>query len=82
MMVNINSRVQKTLTRLHREANRAILTIARGLAKDIFCPLQPKDLKDTYIPLAQSVPPPLSLASVSDAPHIVRKSLQSSHLSA
>ena len=48
----MDNRIQKTLARLHSEANREILTIAKGLAKGIFRPLQPNDMKDAYIAMS------------------------------
>lgn len=48
----MDNRIQKTLNRLHSEANREILTIAKGLAKGIFRPLQPNDMKDAYIAMS------------------------------
>ncbi|MBE2207959.1 MAG: class I SAM-dependent methyltransferase [Saprospiraceae bacterium] len=49
----MDTRMQSTLARLHQAANREILTIAKGLAKGIFRPLQPEDMKDAYIAMSR-----------------------------
>ena len=48
-----NPQITKTLTRMHKEASRQGLTLMKGLAKSIFRPLRPEDLKDAYIALSQ-----------------------------
>lgn len=48
----MDSRIQKTLDRLHQAANREIWTIAKGLAKGVLRPLQPSDMKNAYIAMS------------------------------
>jgi len=45
--------VQTVLNKLHREASREMGKIAKGLAKAIFRPLKPEDMKDTYIAISR-----------------------------
>ncbi|MEM6967646.1 MAG: class I SAM-dependent methyltransferase [Bacteroidota bacterium] len=44
-----DQRILNTLSRLHSEASQQGFTVIKGLAKGIFRPLTPKDMKDAYI---------------------------------
>lgn len=46
-------RTLNTLNRMHSEASRQGFTIMKGLAKGIFRPLTPEDMKDAYIALSR-----------------------------
>lgn len=49
----MDSLIQDALNRMHTEANNEILTIAKGLVKGIFRPLQPEDMKDSYVAMSR-----------------------------
>lgn len=51
--LSTNTQLKDTLSRLHKESEREIFTILKGLSKGIFRKLEPKDMKDAYIAMSR-----------------------------
>lgn len=49
----INPRVQAQISALYADAKYDALRAAKGIAKAVFRPVQPKDLKNVYLPVSQ-----------------------------
>ncbi len=52
MLQIANQKVQSTLNRMHGEASREGLTIAKGLTKGIFRKLKPLDMSEAYLAIS------------------------------